>query len=406
MSIPSDSAAPFILLNFDNSTIWYPAVDAALDYARAIGFPHAVDWIGGPIAEEVDDSGCLAIIGAFWRPERMGSLRRALAQRRFPIINLSNHSGPLPGMGNMLSDDVAVGALAADHFLARRYSSFLVVALPEDRHAQERVQGFRERLRPLGYPVREFRERPSVSAGIHTPHSARVSAAAALRPFLQNLPPDTGVFAASDWLAQIVQTCLFHYFPDRLHTTGILGVDNTRPESYSGQVPEISSIVPAFGEMARQAFAWVLAHPGEVDACTRLIRRFPPVRVVERASTAGPSCADPVTAQLLRWAWSELRRGQRVSVKDLARHQGMSRRTIMRRFSQHLHLAPSDYLEQLRLDYARELLRGTRLPITEISHRCGYAKMDVLSRAIRRAEGCPPRAYRARFQQKQVAAAG
>lgn len=47
----------------------------------------------------------------------------------FPLINVTNSSGPLPGLGNLLSDDAAVGRLAADYLIKEGYRHFLAVCM-------------------------------------------------------------------------------------------------------------------------------------------------------------------------------------------------------------------------------------------------------------------------------------
>lgn len=41
---------------------------------------------------------------------------------------------------------------------------------------------------------------------------------------------------------------------------------------------------------------------------------------------------------------------------------------------------PGEFLQRLKLDLARQLLKTTDLQISEISYRCGFSKQDVLSR--------------------------
>ena len=89
-----------------------------------------------------------------------------------------------------------------------------------------------------------------------------------------------------------------------------------------------------------------------------------------------------------------MREGLPVSVAELAREHRMVRKTIERRFNAHAGITPGELIQKLRLDLAREMLRTTEKSIAEISHRCGFAKQDVLSRAFRATEGCTPREYR------------
>jgi transcriptional regulator GlxA family with amidase domain len=145
--------------------------------------------------------------------------------------------------------------------------------------------------------------------------------------------------------------------------------------------------------------SWLLEHNGPESkaAGQKLLRRFPPRRVIDRASTACGGCADPMTARMIRWAWTRIQNGDPVSVTAMASEHRMSLKTLERRFGEYAGATAEDTIRRLRLDLARSLLRETTLPVAEVSEHCGYAKQDVLSRALRAAEGCSPREFRKKF---------
>lgn len=86
-----------------------------------------------------------------------------------------------------------------------------------------------------------------------------------------------------------------------------------------------------------------------------------------------------------------------VSVEDLARAGGVSKRGCFRLFRQQLHTTPVEYLRQLRLEKACGLLSGTDKPITEIAYLCGLGSSSYFGKTFREAFGCTPKAYRARW---------
>ncbi|MFP4069275.1 MAG: helix-turn-helix domain-containing protein [Opitutales bacterium] len=83
-----------------------------------------------------------------------------------------------------------------------------------------------------------------------------------------------------------------------------------------------------------------------------------------------------------------------VGVRDIARESGMSTATLERRFREHLRLTPSQFLSQLRLSRACELLRDTPLNMTEVARECGYESPAAFSRAFRREMGMAPSRFR------------
>jgi transcriptional regulator GlxA family with amidase domain len=69
---------------------------------------------------------------------------------------------------------------------------------------------------------------------------------------------------------------------------------------------------------------------------------------------------------------------------------GLSSRQIERLFSRHLATSPKRYYLQLRLDKARDLLRQTSLPVTEICIACGFRSSSHFSKSYRSAFGISP----------------
>lgn len=84
-------------------------------------------------------------------------------------------------------------------------------------------------------------------------------------------------------------------------------------------------------------------------------------------------------------------------VEALAERYNMSPRNFTRVFTRQVGVAPGRYVEQCRLERARQYLEETDEPLSEISARCGYSTPDGLRLAFDRNLGVAPRAYRKRF---------
>ncbi len=343
-------------------------------------------------ADALLDPNLRGVAGTLFNEAVVRRLRRA----RYPAINFSNQSGPVAGVGNFLCDDRAVGRLAAEYLARIGYRHFLGIGPEGLAYSRERMEAFRDELRAAGREVRVFFHDFPSRQGRRSALDTVAQFDALLRPVLSELPLDCAIFCANDWLAGIVQRVLVWHFQEREHTTAVLGVDDEqRNWWYLGPHAGLSSVRPAFHAMGAAALDWLVEHAGDGAACRGLLRRFPPERVAERASTAGGVCADPMTARMMRWAWTEIRAGRRVRVSDLAAKHRMSRRTAERFFERHAGRSAGDYLQWLRLDLAKHLLRTTRLSVGEISERCGFAKQDVLSNLFRKSLGMTPREFRA-----------
>lgn len=77
---------------------------------------------------------------------------------------------------------------------------------------------------------------------------------------------------------------------------------------------------------------------------------------------------------------------------------GLPGRTFKRRFKKATGLAPLEYVQNLRLEEAKQVLETTGLPIEEVAAAVGYEDIAFFRRLFRRRVGLTPAAYRRRFQ--------
>ncbi len=104
---------------------------------------------------------------------------------------------------------------------------------------------------------------------------------------------------------------------------------------------------------------------------------------------AHPSIAEKTQAALLR-----NHERPAYGVDNVARELGVHRATIFRSFKSAYAQSPADYLRNLRLQRALELLKDTSLPISEVAGRSGFSDANYFARSIRQAQGLSPRKLR------------
>ena len=83
-----------------------------------------------------------------------------------------------------------------------------------------------------------------------------------------------------------------------------------------------------------------------------------------------------------------------MSLDELSRHVGLSRRQLERLFQKHVHCVPTRYYLELRLARARQLLLQTARPIVDIAFACGFVSAPHFSKCYRDHYGIPPREER------------
>jgi transcriptional regulator GlxA family with amidase domain len=95
--------------------------------------------------------------------------------------------------------------------------------------------------------------------------------------------------------------------------------------------------------------------------------------------------------------------GEPYSLEELARSVGLSPRSLGRRFRQATGQAPMQFLRDLRLQEARNLLQNSDLGIAEVGEHCGFAAASRFSQVFREQMGMSPREYRVAVRGKRFA---
>jgi transcriptional regulator GlxA family with amidase domain len=83
-----------------------------------------------------------------------------------------------------------------------------------------------------------------------------------------------------------------------------------------------------------------------------------------------------------------------LSLENIAKATGLSRRQIERLFKKDLKCVPKRYYLEIRLRRARELLLQTAMPIMDITAACGFQSPPHFSKCYRNQFGHPPSAER------------
>lgn len=119
---------------------------------------------------------------------------------------------------------------------------------------------------------------------------------------------------------------------------------------------------------------------------------IPPIRVVARHSTDVLAVADPDVARAMRFIRERACRG--IRVPDVVRDVGLSRRTLERRFQQHLGRTPKEEILRMRIDRATFLFGQSEMSIEAVARSSGFASFKHFARLFRRETGVTPGTFR------------
>lgn len=83
-----------------------------------------------------------------------------------------------------------------------------------------------------------------------------------------------------------------------------------------------------------------------------------------------------------------------IRVADIADYLCVDRSYLYKLFKNTLHMSPQEFLTEVRLSRAKELLSKTKLSVEQVALSCGYRDTLVFSKAFKRSVGTAPREYR------------
>ena len=329
-----------------------------------------------------------------WKPHGIiaGLVLPEVAQRlirlRRPLIDTGF---ALPGLGvpTVDVDHAAVGRMAAEYYLERKFVHFGFYGSGFACYARTEERAFRERLAQAGYTVSSCHSDflPDAIASALWRRSAERTVR-----WLRRLPKPVAIFSCEDtpvrYLADLCRQ-LGLRVPDDV---ALLGVGNDELECRL-TAPWLSSIEVPSERIGFEAAAlldrWMDGNPPPQEDVF-----LPPLRVVTRHSTDITAVEDETVQAAL--AFIRQHAAQRIRVADVCYALAVSRRGLERRFRRVLGRSVLEQIRKVRTDTAASLLADTDLPVFAVARQAGFTSVRQLDVTFARLEGMSPTAYRRR----------
>lgn len=313
------------------------------------------------------------VVGMFTTEAEVEMARRLTGK----CINFSNNPPDL-GIPKVVSDDPAVGRLAANYLLSRGFKEFGYYGIPGHNYSIERLQGFAETIRRLA-PAAGLSER------YHTK---------GIREWIRGLPKPVAIFACNDIRASNLVNLAAEEGQRVPAEVSVLGVDNDEIVCALARVP-LSSIILSSRKIGFEA-AKCLDRWVRLNEKPPAVTRIAPAGINTRTSTDSIAVGDPIVAAALQYLRENAYRD--LLVTEIADQCGVGRRTLERKFKESLQSSPHDEIQRLRLDRARKLLVETDLSIDEVAANAGFTTARILSSTFRKVLRTTPSAYKKQMQ--------
>ena len=320
----------------------------------------------------------------------------ALARKSgIPLVDVRN-SQPAPGSSIVDSDNVAVGRMAAEHFLERRFTSFAFFGYRDTPYSIQRKEGFFARLADAGFRATAYEADTSKwtstkSWSLPGFDESRTRDLSPLKKALRKLPRNTAVFCCHDNRAiSVLEACRICGI-DVPRDIAVLGVDNDFVYGAFSH-PRLSSIDPSTEEIGYLA-ARQVCELAEAPASRRTRRTIliPPKEVVVRESTECYPLDPPWLSDALVYIKRNATRG--ISAADVFAALNRSHTQVSEAFRTVLRSTVQKEIVAVRMEEAKRLLAAGRMSATDVAQACGFSSLHYFSQAFTTFTGKTPSDY-------------
>ncbi|HEX3356609.1 MAG TPA: substrate-binding domain-containing protein [Tepidisphaeraceae bacterium] len=309
-----------------------------------------------------------------------------VARRSRHLVFCSGSADPKTGTIVSL-DDIAAGAMAAEHLINCRLENFAFYGPLRNGVGSKRFRGFQRALQARGFSCAEMPSNEPISVEwlTHTGWPELIA-------WLHALPKPVGIFAAEDANAyNLAAACLQANIGVPEHVA-IIGVNNDHLLCESAW-PPLSSIDPDYSRMgyiAAQQLERMLA--GEKLPKDQRVIQLPPIEVVQRQSTNIIAVDNLHLAEAIRYIREHA--CDPCTVDQVLHHVPVGRRWLERQFKLKFGRSPHDEIVRIRVDTAKRMLVESDLDLQQIAFRSGFSTMGRFHLAFRKLTNTTPGVFR------------
>lgn len=296
---------------------------------------------------------------------------KSLVRHGVPVVDLSAFRPDIP-LPRVVGDNLAIGHLAAEHFLAHGFTKAAFFASRRTPVHDQRYRGFCDGFAERDEPP--FWDRTTLAKGL----------TASKKPL--------GVFCYSDYDATLaLNACLSHGLkvPDDV---AILGVDNNEIICENQTVP-LSSVFhdhEEIGFRGAELLERMMRRKGRGKSPATIL--IPPKHIVQRRSTDVTATDDPIIRQALNYIAAHL--DVSFGLTQIANALEMPPYRLSELFRRKLGRSVGKEIIRQKVALARKLLEETEKPIKEITSETGFCNIAYFVNTFRRETGLTPRRYR------------
>ncbi|WP_018968576.1 xylose operon transcription regulator XylR [Rubritalea marina] len=352
------------------------------DYVKKYGpwsvyaFPHALDQAPRQWFKHWKGDGIIARL-------QNEEIREAVMDKGVPVVDVLGVCRP-PEAALVHVDDNAISVMVAEHFIEQRFREFAYIGLEKENWSVNRERSFRTRVEEArgGY-------RSLLLSRETFEQTAWDELVELVANWIAKLPVFTGIMLSSDAEGLLVQEACRRAERIVGQDIGLVGVGND-PTLCNLNNPPLSSVdvdIESVGYQAASLLDSMMAGKQGPNEPLWIMPR----RVIARKSSDFVASPDEDLARALQYISSHY--AESLSLDTIARHSGLSRSSLQRKFRQILNRTVFEEVTLARVRAAMELLQ-TDISIDEIAELTGFGYAQSMGRVFRKKLGHSPKHYR------------
>jgi LacI family transcriptional regulator len=285
---------------------------------------------------------------------------------------------------NIISDNEAIGKMAAEHLLERGLRNFGYCGFDDMFWSVQRGESFAGYISRAGFKTSFYKQPKSRAARTWYREES------VLTKWLQGLPKPVGVMACNDDRGQHIAEACANADIDVPYQVAIIGVDND-DQVCDISNPSLSSVALDADKAGFEASA-LLARIMAGEKLPPQTVVVHPTRVVTRQSTSFVAVEDKLLSRALNYIHQNAR--CLIQVSDVVKATGVSRRCLHDKFLKALRRSVYDEIRRVRIDLISRMLLETDLSIADIALGLGYDNTNHIARYFKQKTGLSLLEYR------------
>lgn len=311
---------------------------------------------------------------------------KLLAERNVPVVNVYHGLVDFP-FTTVLTDNRAIGRMAAEHLLEQGLENFAYVGSSTMGYDRERRESFEQVVQQAGFSVTpcltQFIPGSRGAAGRLRVGEKRMA------DFLSDLKTPVGILAGTD-----------NYGVGVLQAASLLGLsvpDQLAVVAVNNDDVLCDLIRPGLSSIAHDAER--IGYEAAVQLGKLLQGAPPPAepiyispdQLVIRASSDILRIDDVHVAEAIRFIRNHA--GRFIDVSDILHVVPISRRSLENRFRDAMGCTIHQEIRRTHINHARQLMAHTDAPLADISRRSGFNHTSRFREAFHKETGISPTEY-------------